>query len=56
MARSRDMQQALDMVAGRKPAAAPAGSKWSALERRGIVLWVGVAIMVVGLAVLFLLS
>lgn len=56
MARSREMQQALDIVAGRKPAAAPVQTTWSALERLGAVLWVGVAIMIIGLAALFLLG
>jgi hypothetical protein len=55
MARSRNMQEALDIVAGRKPAA-PTKSKWNGLERLGLVLWVGVGIMIVGLAVLFLLG
>jgi hypothetical protein len=55
MAKSRDMQQALDIVAGRKPAPA-AGSKWSKLERVGVLLWVGVGIMIVGLAALYALS
>ncbi|HJT11610.1 MAG TPA: hypothetical protein VJ790_03270 [Dongiaceae bacterium] len=55
MARSQDMQQALDIVAGRKPApAAPA--KWGRLERIGVLLWVGVAIMIAGFAVLFAFS
>jgi hypothetical protein len=55
MARSQDMQQALDIVAGRKPApAAPA--KWGRLERIGVLLWVGVAIMIAVVAVLFALS
>ena len=56
MARSRDMQQALDIVAGRKPAEPAVRSKWSALERFGVLLWVGVGIMVIGLAALYLLS
>lgn len=59
MARSRDMQQALDIVAGRKPAepAEPAArAKWSMLERFGALLWVGVGIMVVGLVALYLMS
>jgi len=42
MARSHDMQQALDIVAGRKPAEPAARSKWSTLERFGVLLWVGV--------------
>ncbi len=55
MARSQDMQQALDLVAGRKPApAAPA--RWGRLERIGVLFWVGVAIMIAGFAVLFALS
>lgn len=56
MARSRDMQQALDIVAGRKPAAPAARAKWSMLERFGALLWVGVGIMVVGLVALYLMS
>ena len=58
MARSRDMQQALDIVAGRKPdGPAPATrTKWSKLERTGLLLWVGVGIMVIGLATLYVLS
>ncbi len=49
------MQQALDIVAGRKPAAptAAARTKWSKLEQVGALLWVGVGIMVIGLAVVF---
>jgi len=55
MARSQDMQQALDIVAGRKPVpAAPA--KWGKLERIGVLLWVGVAIMVAGFMAWFVLS
>jgi hypothetical protein len=50
------MQQALDIVAGRKPAEPAARSKWSALERFGVLLWAGVGIMVIGLAVLYLVS
>lgn len=54
MAKSREMQQALDIVAGRKPAAAPvAQTKWSRLEQFGALLWVGVGIMIIGLAVVF---
>jgi hypothetical protein len=53
MAKSREMQQALDIVAGRKPAAPAARSKWSKLEQVGALLWVGVGIMVIGLAVVF---
>jgi hypothetical protein len=57
MAKSRDMQQALDIVAGRKPAAAPAArTKLSGLERFGALLWIGVGIMVVGLALIYAMS
>lgn len=56
MAKSRDMQQALDIVAGRKPAAPAAGAKLSMLERFGVVLWIGVGLMVIGLVTLYLLS
>jgi hypothetical protein len=55
MARSKDMQQALDIVAGRKPAPAER-AKWSGLERAGLLLWTGVGIMIIGLAALFALS
>jgi hypothetical protein len=55
MARSKDMQQALDIVAGRKPAPAER-SKLSGLERTGLLLWIGVGIMVIGLAALFVLN
>lgn len=55
MARSKDMQQALDIVAGRKPAEAER-PKWSGLERVGVLLWAGVGIMVIGLAALFVLN
>jgi hypothetical protein len=54
MARSKDMQQALDMVAGRKPAPAER-VKWSGLVRIGLLLWTGVGIMIIGFAVLFAL-
>lgn len=55
MARSKDMQQALDIVAGRKaPPVERAG--WSGLERAGLLLWTGVGIMIIGLAALFTLS
>ena len=55
MARSQKLQQALDIVAGRKPApAAPA--KWGKLERIGLLLWVGVAIMIAGFVAVFVLS
>jgi hypothetical protein len=57
MAKSRDMQQALDIVAGRKPAAAPAArTGLSGLERFGALLWVGVGLMVIGLALLYAMS
>jgi hypothetical protein len=49
------MQQALDIVAGRKPGA-PAGSKWGKLERFGALLWVGVGIMIIGLAAVYALG
>jgi hypothetical protein len=55
MARSQDMQQALDIVAGRKPAPAER-PKWSGLERVGLLLWTGAGIMIIGLAALFVLS
>ena len=55
MARSQDLQQALDIVAGRKPApAAPA--RWGRLERIGALLWIGVAVMIAGFVVWFVLS
>jgi hypothetical protein len=55
MARSKDMQQALDIVAGRKlaPAERP---KWSGLARIGLLLWTGVGIMTIGLVALFALG
>ena len=56
MARSQDMQQALDIVAGRKPAAPAAPAKWGKLERIGVLLWVGVAIMIAGFVAWFVLS
>jgi hypothetical protein len=58
MAKSRDMQQALDIVAGRKPASiAPAARpKWSGLERIGALLWVGVGVMAISLGALLVLS
>ena len=52
MARSKDMQQALDIVAGRKPEPAQR-DKWSGLERVGLLLWTGVGIMIIGLSALF---
>lgn len=55
MARSKDMQQALDIVAGRKPAPAER-SGLSGLERTGLFLWIGVGLMVIGLGALFVLS
>ena len=55
MARSKDMQQALDIVAGRKPAPVER-TKWSGLERAGLLLWTGVGIKIIGLAALFALS
>ena len=54
MHRSKDMQQALDIVAGRNPPPAER-TKWSGLERTGLFLWVGVGIMIIGLAALFVL-
>ena len=54
MARSKDMQQALDIVAGRKSAPAER-TKRSGLERIGLLLWTGVGIMIIGLATLFAL-
>ena len=54
MDRSKDMQQALDIVAGRKPA--PAERKWSGLERVGLLLWTGVGVMIIGFVALFALS
>jgi hypothetical protein len=57
MARSKDMQQALDIVAGRKPEPAERErTKWSGLERLGLLLWTGVGIMIIGLGALFALS
>ena len=56
MNKSREMQQALDIVAGRTPPAPPGPAKWSGLERTGLVLWIGVAIMAAGLAGLYLLA
>ncbi|HEV8389558.1 MAG TPA: hypothetical protein VGQ35_06935 [Dongiaceae bacterium] len=55
MGKSRDMQQALDIVAGRKPAG-PAAARLSPLERFGVLLWIGVGLMVIGLVALYLLS
>ena len=55
MARSKDMQHALDIVAGRKPAPAER-RKWSGLERIGLLLWSGVGIMIVGFIAVFALS
>ena len=54
MARSKDMQEALDIVAGRKPAETER-AKWGGLERAGLLLWIGVGVMIVGLAALFVL-
>ncbi|HET6160039.1 MAG TPA: hypothetical protein VFE34_16965 [Dongiaceae bacterium] len=56
MARSRDMQQALDIVAGRKPAGPPARAKLGMLERFGVLLWAGVGMMIIALAALYMLS
>ena len=55
MPRSKDMQDALDIVAGRKPAAEER-TGWSGLERVGLLLWVGVGVMIIGLSALFVLS
>ena len=55
MARSKDMQEALDIVAGRKPAEAER-PRWGGLERVGLLLWTGVGIMIIGLAALFVLN
>ena len=55
MARSKDMQQALDIVAGRQPAPTQR-TALSGLERTGLFLWIGVGLMVVGLGALFALS
>ena len=55
MQRSKDMQQALDIVAGRKPAPAER-RKWSGLERVGLLLWTGVGVMIIGFIALFALS
>ena len=55
MARSKDMQQALDIVAGRQPASTQR-TALSGLERTGLFLWIGVGLMVVGLGALFALS
>ena len=54
MARSKDMQEALDIVAGRKPEDAER-PKWGGLERAGLLLWLGVGVMIIGLAALFVL-
>lgn len=54
MARSKDMQHALDIVAGRKPARAERMGL-SALERTGVFLWIGVGLMIIGLGALFAL-
>ena len=57
MAKSREMQQALDIVAGRKPAGpAAVPSKWSKLERVGVLLWSAVGLMIVGFAVFYAMS
>lgn len=55
MARSKDMQDALDIVAGRKHVPAES-TGWSGLERVGLLLWAGVGIMVIGIGALFVLS
>ena len=55
MARSQNMQQALDIVAGRKPAP-DAPAKWGKLEHIGVLLWIGVAIMIAGFVAWFMLS
>jgi hypothetical protein len=55
LARSKDMQQALDIVAGRKPAPTER-TALSGLERAGLFLWIGVGLMIVGLGALFALS
>jgi hypothetical protein len=55
MAKSREMQQALDIVAGRKPTPA-ARSAMGGLERIGVLLWIGVGLMVIGLAALYFLG
>ena len=54
MARSRDMQDALDLVAGRKQHVQK--EHWGPLERFGIFLWIGVGLMVIGLAALYALG
>jgi hypothetical protein len=56
MARSKDMQEALDIVAGRKPAAPEHTGGWSGLERVGLLLWTGVGIMIIGIGAVFVLS
>jgi hypothetical protein len=54
MARSQDMQDALDLVAGRKQHVEK--EHWGPLERFGIFLWIGVGLMVIGLAALYALG
>lgn len=54
MARSQDMQDALDIVAGRKQIEEK--ERWGPLERFGVLLWLGVGMMIIGLAALYALS
>ena len=54
MARSREMQEALDIVAGRKHEDPKSG--WGSLERFGALLWIGVGLMIIGLAALYALG
>ena len=54
MARSQDMQDALDLVAGRKRKEEQ--ERWGTMERFGVLLWIGVGMMIIGLAALYVLS
>ena len=54
MTRSQDMQEALDLVAGRKRK--DEQERWGPMERFGVLLWIGVGVMIIGLATLYALS
>lgn len=54
MARSQEMQEALDLVAGRKQKVEK--ERWGTMERFGVLLWIGVGMMIIGLAALYALS
>ena len=54
MARSQEMQDALDLVAGRKRKEEQ--ERWGPMERFGVLLWIGVGMMVIALAALYALS